>query len=88
MTAEGVPLGFNIRAYREVAINLAIVADDVTPISRMHRLMTRGGQIDNCKTPMDEGNAGRHVNPDIVAVRAAVLQTDVHRFGDGIHLIR
>jgi hypothetical protein len=54
----------------------------------MHRLMTGGGKVDNCKTPMDESDAGRHVNPDIVAVRAAVLQAEVHRFGDGIHLIR
>ena len=35
---------------------------------------------------MDQGYAGSHVYPDIVAVRTAVLQTEVHRFGDGIHL--
>ena len=65
-----------------VAVNLAVVDDDVAAIGRDHRLMAGGRQIDDRQPAMDQSNAGLPINPHAVVVRPAVPHGFAHRSGD------
>ena len=82
------PLLFQFRADGLMAINLAVVDDDVAAIRRDHRLVTGGRKIDDGKPAVDERDAGICVDPHAIVVRSAMLQRRVHRCGNVVKIVR
>src|SRR5690242_14665308 len=55
-------------------IDLTIESKCILPIGRRHWLMSHGGQVDNCKATLTEGNARFSAQPHPAVVWAAVTQ--------------
>jgi hypothetical protein len=68
-------------AQLDMVADLAVVRDDVAPVGRAHWLMTGWRQVDDRQPTMSESDAGLGVNPDPLAIRAAMSEAVGHRPG-------
>ena len=84
---EGVSRRLDLGADRKVAVDLAVVGDDVAPVGRMHRLVTGGRKIDDRQAAVHERGACLAIDLDIMVVRPATRETHIHRPGDFLNLL-
>src|SRR5262249_49193907 len=58
--AEGMPERLKLQPKFPEVVNLAVVAQYITPVARVHRLGPCGGQIDDGKPPVPEPHPAFH----------------------------
>jgi hypothetical protein len=83
MTTKNATLRLELRTEIHSIINFSVVGDDEPFVLGQHRLLTRGGEVNNRQAPMTKSHTGSGIYPKALAVGSPMSKDVGHGHAEG-----